>query len=136
MIKGCESCERLQDEVRTLKEQAEVLKQEVADLVLAKKAYQTVNFSLEDKLATKELRPLDLKKPRKHQAVNATACCPLCKTFLFKAAGTPGMVSRKSRKDELACPGRKWWAFWSNCPKTHHLHRHCYWCDARWMEAP
>lgn len=139
MIKGCESCERLQDEVNTLKEEAARFREEVFNLTLAKKTYQTANESLVEKLAKQaDPPPLDLSKPFRHQRQERqdASKCPLCQVFLYKAAIEPGRIVRQSDKDERFCSGRSWWAFWSNCPKTAHLHRHCYWCNARWMEAP
>lgn len=58
-----------------------------------------------------------------------TAACVKCNSALFKKINEE--FFRQDVNDERYCKGGGWF---SKCPKVEHMHRHCSWCKAEWLE--
>lgn len=123
LIKDCQTCASLRDEL-------DLANDTIANL---KAGLQSKTQELEALVPGKP-RQLDLSKLQPYQEDSGKARCLLCKVRLF-TRNAAGNYNRKSLSDDRACSGRKWWQLWSACPRTAHIHRHCYWCDAKWFES-
>lgn len=73
---------------------------------------------------------------RKRQLVLKDAQCPACGYMLYTKTDTG--FRKRADEDDLYCPGRK--QFWgityknAGCPDYPHMHRHCGYCKAEWLE--
>lgn len=122
LIKDCPACESLREELSQAKDT-------IANLTAG---LQSRTQELEA-LAPGTPKKLDLSKLLPYQD-SEKAKCPLCRTLIL-TQNESGNYHRRSDEDDLACQGRKWWQLWKSCPRTAHIHRHCYWCGARWFES-
>lgn len=80
-----------------------------------------------------------------HQSFSKNPQCIACGDQLYKEGDKGGFQKKRpdvAGDDETFCEGRQvvvggafWWRkrVWA-CPPKPHLHRHCGWCGARWLE--
>lgn len=115
MIRACESCEGLRQDLKEAQAKIEKLEATLAEVP--------------------KNQGLDFSKGFPYQA-DAKAKCLICTALLTKVQSNGALV-RKSINDDRFCAGRPWWQFWEKkCLKLAHIHRHCAYCDATWCEVP
>ncbi len=77
-----------------------------------------------------ELREL-LGGLRPYQVDFKNSRCPFCGAGLSHDG-----KQRSHHADDRYCPGDSWWRRSCSGIKAPHMHRHCGWCEASWLERP